>query len=409
MNAVIAFIQIFSSTWSSILSTFASGLLSYRQFAFVVAIISTLLILKLFSDFQWKIPKSTFRFFVIYCFIVLMYLITPYFYSGIINERYASFRLALIGQVFPGILTASLISNREDIQEKMQTILPYIAILFAIIAFISSRFPNMETTGGYAENSNGLNYQSISYVAAFASGLAETFLISHDDEKGNRVLRVIMILTTILSFISILLAGGRGGFVLFVFFLILTFIVSRKNISISGLLKAAITICLIIVATILAYRYAINSDVQTIGIDRIGGLLSGAGDSGRNSLRGQALTIFTTSPFCGHGLGSVFYEMSYYSHNIITDSLVETGVLGTAVLIAVLVVTIVKEVRLIRYERSNVLWLYIFFCGFIEGMFSGYYLTQMPMYWAIGFILSKPLYQEELKVQALDYGQETGL
>ena len=83
--------------------------------------------------------------------------------------------------------------------------------------------------------------------------------------------------------------------------------------------------------------------------------------------------------------------------------------LGTAVLIAVLVVTIVKEVRLIRYERSNVLWLYIFFCGFIEGMFSGYYLTQMPMYWAIGFILSKPLYQEELKVQALDYGQETWL
>ena len=39
-----------------------------------------------------------------------------------------------------------------------------------------------------------------------------------------------------------------------------------------------------------------------------------------------AWNAFTKSPVFGHGLGSVFYEVGFYSHNIFTDMLCEGGV-----------------------------------------------------------------------------------
>lgn len=393
MIAIFAIIQMFCSTWNSILLTVAPGVITYKRFALIIAIISAIVILKLLNDAEWKMPKTTFRIFIIYFLLVIAYLVTPLFYHGVSNARYESFKLALIGQIYPSILTASLISYREDIQSLIKKIAPFIGFLFSIIAFISSRFPDMQTTGGFAESSNGLNYQSISYAAAFASALAETSLISNDSEEKREWAIFLNYITIIISLISILLAGGRGGFVLYVFFVALTLIVSRKSFSISELLKFVGIVLLIIAGVFIAVRYAISSDVATSGIERITGLLSGVGDNGRSELRSQALMIFQSSPFFGHGLGSVFYEMSLYSHNIFTDSLVETGIFGTCILTIIMVITVIKGFRLVKMDRSDIIWLYLFFCGFIEGMFSGYYLTQIPMYWAIGIILSKPLYE----------------
>lgn len=393
MIAIFAIIQMFCSTWNSILLTVAPGVITYKRFALIIAIISAIVILKLLNDAGWKMPKATFRIFIIYFLLVIAYLITPFFYHGVGNDRYESFRLVLIGQIYPSVLTASLISYREKIQSKIKEIAPFVGFLFSIIAFISSRFPDMQTTGGFAENSNGLNYQSIAYTAAFASSLAETSLISNDFEEKRRWVAFLNYITIIVSLISILLAGGRGGFVLYVFFAILTLIMSRKSFSINGLLKFIAIILLILVGGYIAVKYAVSSDVATSGIKRITGLLNGVGDNGRSDLRSQALTIFQSSPVFGHGLGSVFYEMSLYSHNIFTDSLVETGIIGTCILTIIMVITVIKGFKLVKRDRSDTIWLYLFFCGFIEGMFSGYYLTQIPMYCAIVMILSKPLYE----------------
>ncbi len=281
-----------------------------------------------------------------------------------------------------------------EANDRIKKLSPFVSVIFSIIAFLCVINPSSKTGGGLAKNDNGLNYQTIAYMAAYASGLAEFgFLLNNYYGKiYNKVIGIGLIL---LNFITVLLSGGRGGFVAFLVFIILTFISFGKQKSFIH--KVIVQSCIAVVILLILFasvKIASGLNISTSGLWRIAKFISSASDSNRLNAFYSSLNSFYHSMFIGHGIGSVFYEIGFHAHNIFLDLLVETGLFGTAIILIIIFRTFIRLTILIKQDRTNVFWVYVFLCGATISMFSGYYLTQFPLWWVIFYISGIPKVEE---------------
>lgn len=397
MSVILTYIQIFASYFCGILLYFFPGIITYRQFALIMAVISSMYIFKGIISGKGRVSKTFFIVTVIALFALLGYrLLTPALQRGEMPSQFNSNFLAIAGQVFPSILTACLISQNEEIQERIKAWAPYIAILFTLIALVCTLRPATSTSAHLTENLNGFDYQVVSYVAAYSSGLLGFYLVTRDGVDQIGIFKTkagipIAFLGIFLDLLITLLSGGRGGFVTFVLLGVFTAFLSIRysKISLATLLKAIAIFTITIVGGYIAVRYVTSTTLSTVGFSRILSLLSGGGDYRRAAKRVAALSAFGEKPFLGHGLGSVFYVIGEYTHNFFTDALVEGGSVLVTLLVMLFVYGFKSAKVIIRRNSSNVIWAYVFLCGFIMSMFSGYYLTHFPLWWGLIFIIAK--------------------
>ena len=290
------------------------------------------------------------------CIILALYVLTYNFYNYP-SEKYNSFLLVFGGQVFPTMLCAAVVSQFGLVQYKIKQLAPLVSFTFTIIAFIAGFFPNSATSGGYVSTDYGLNYQSTSYLAAYAASFSFYYLISYNDISWSSIfkkkyIKITLILSIIINFLTILVVGGRGGLALFLIqsMFVLYVLNRKKTVTTNQIFKylglAFVVICMIAIS----------------------------------------LSFIENLPI-GHGIGSVFYEIGEYTHNCITDALVEIGLVGCLIYILLLLNTWIKGIKLIKTDMSNSLWLIIFLNGFVMSLFSGYYIAQLPICWSIAFIL----------------------
>lgn len=139
---------------------------------------------------------------------------------------------------------------------------------------------------------------------------------------------------------------------------------------------------------IFAIHFAETSSLKTNGFERIVATVETGDSNGRDILREKALNAFEKSPIVGHGIGSVFNEIGEYSHNCITDSLVEGGLIGTIIYVLVIGVAFFKLYKRARLHNDEYIWLTFIVNGLILSLFSGYYLTQLPICWSTAFAYS---------------------
>lgn len=396
--ALISYMLIFSSFFSSVLLSFFPSAFTYKQYALVLVIATIIAILNYLYRNGFVISKRCFITIFIGITVVVLYWLTPNFYD-IRNENYQdvynSFRLAITGQTLPTVVVASLVGENHKIRTDIMKLAPIIGTIFTAIALIAAFNPTSMTSGGYALNENGLEYQTISYMAAYASALLEYYILTRNENAHYQVFKsrlagLVAALLVFVNALTVLVGGGRGGFVAYILFLGFTafLLVKRNQLSVNTLIKGFIVLVLVVIAGYWAISIAAKSSVSTNGFSRILDLLSGSGDRGRNILKEKALALFKQKPITGNGLGSVLLSMGLYSHNFFVDVLAEMGIWGLIVIVALLFYTATKGMRLISEHTADSLWMYIFFCGFIMSIFSGYYLDQFPIWWTIAFIIN---------------------
>lgn len=395
MKNIIFFIpllQIYASAFSAIILGFFPGLLSYKQFVIILGVCTSLVVGYYFFQyvaFRQKILKTL----LVSLAIIFLYKLTSSFYI-IESDKYQSFFLVLIGQFLPISLLSTICSYDLNLQIGIKKTIPFVAILFTITAFFAAFFPNSATSGGYAYNENGLNYQSISYLAAYATSMSVYYIITQKKfiwfffNKKQWVFLFFALL--IINLLTILIAGGRGGLVLFVILICyLWYYLNKYSTKDHGNKIFYNIIIAILIISIIAFcfYFAANSSIYTNGFSRILSFLQYGDSNGRNELRETALATFWGKPILGHGLGSVFYEIGEYTHNILTDILVEMGILGFLISIGMFI-KIIKKLRLIISEDvSNCIWSLIFLDGLVMSLFSGYYLATCPLIWTLFFAL----------------------
>ncbi|MFK1926973.1 O-antigen ligase family protein [Bacteroides fragilis] len=263
-------------------------------------------------------------------------------------------------------------------------LLPFIllyTITLASVAFTANIGVNIAQTF----NTDFLNYQSISYYSIFAFGF-NMYLIVQCSNSYTRYRRYILIALAILQVIITIMAGGRGAFVLGCVF---TLYFALKHITFSKLISY-ILIGLAVLLTINAILS--DNEIFKMGFERIFnffGNTEAIGTDNRWIRWNLAWNAFTKSPVFGHGLGSVFYEVGFYSHNIFTDMLCEGGVVLFLIFIFVLMKFIRASQILITEDYRNEIIVIVFLCSFVMNSFSGYYLSDTGIWLSLTYVLCK--------------------
>lgn len=332
-----------------------------------------------------RIPRRIYIGGLLLCaIIILLYFSTRCFYDEV-NNRYTSYFLSMGVRFIPAVLTGMYMLSHDDIMKKVEyALLPFIllyTITLASVAFTANIGVNIAQTF----NTDFLNYQSISYYSIFAFGF-NMYLIVQCSNSYTRYRRYILIALAILQVIITIMAGGRGAFVLGYVF---TLYFALKHITFSKLISY-ILIGLAVLLTINAILS--DNEIFKMGFERIFnffGNTEAIGTDNRWIRWNLAWNAFTKSPVFGHGLGSVFYEVGFYSHNIFTDMLCEGGVVLFLIFIFVLMKFIRASQILITEDYRNEIIVIVFLCSFVMNSFSGYYLSDTGIWLSLTYVLCK--------------------
>lgn len=332
-----------------------------------------------------RIPRRIYIGGLLLCaIIILLYFSTRCFYDEV-NNRYTSYFLSMGVRFIPAVLTGMYMLSHDDIMKKVEyALLPFIllyTITLASVAFTANIGVNIAQTF----NTDFLNYQSISYYSIFALGF-NMYLIVQCSNSYTRYRRYILIALAILQVIITIMAGGRGAFVLGCVF---TLYFALKHITFSKLISY-ILIGLAVLLTINAILS--DNEIFKMGFERIFnffGNTEAIGTDNRWIRWNLAWNAFTKSPVFGHGLGSVFYEVGFYSHNIFTDMLCEGGVVLFLIFIFVLMKFIRASQILITEDYRNEIIVIVFLCSFVMNSFSGYYLSDTGIWLSLTYVLCK--------------------
>ena len=332
-----------------------------------------------------RIPRRIYIGGLLLCaIIILLYFSTRCFYDEV-NNGYTSYFLSMGVRFIPAVLTGMYMLSHDDIMKKVEyALLPFIllyTITLASVAFTANIGVNIAQTF----NTDFLNYQSISYYSIFAFGF-NMYLIVQCSNSYTRYRRYILIALAILQVIITIMAGGRGAFVLGCVF---TLYFALKHITFSKLISY-ILIGLAVLLTINAILS--DNEIFKMGFERIFnffGNTEAIGTDNRWIRWNLAWNAFTKSPVFGHGLGSVFYEVGFYSHNIFTDMLCEGGVVLFLIFIFVLMKFIRASQILITEDYRNEIIVIVFLCSFVMNSFSGYYLSDTGIWLSLTYVLCK--------------------
>lgn len=332
-----------------------------------------------------RIPRRIYIGGLLLCaIIILLYFSTRCFYDEV-NNRYTSYFLSMGVRFIPAVLTGMYMLSHDDIMKKVEyALLPFIllyTITLASVAFTANIGVNIAQTF----NTDFLNYQSISYYSIFAFGF-NMYLIVQCSNSYTRYRRYILIALAILQVIITIMAGGRGAFVLGCVF---TLYFALKHITFSKLISY-ILIGLAVLLTINAILS--DNEIFKMGFERIFNFFGNTetiGTDNRWIRWNLAWNAFTKSPVFGHGLGSVFYEVGFYSHNIFTDMLCEGGVVLFLIFIFVLMKFIRASQILITEDYRNEIIVIVFLCSFVMNSFSGYYLSDTGIWLSLTYVLCK--------------------
>lgn len=315
------------------------------------------------------------------CTIVVLYYATQLQY-GYLNKRYFAYFLSTGVRFIPAVLMGTIMLKDSKILEKIESaLLPFVIFYTLALGQVVFTAKIGVNVGSTFNTEGGLSYQSISYYSIFAFGFT-MYLISNG--MHSNIKRKFLIALAITQVIMCIMSGGRGAFVLGVVFCVYF---GLKAGSLRNLVKYLILVLFFII--IIHIVFADNAVFQQ-GFNRIFNFF-GEEKAMENDNRwirwGLAFDAFLDSPLWGHGLGSVFYEVGFYSHNIFTDLLCEGGIIFEGLFIFMLIRFYNISKRLIRIDSRYEILVIIFLCSFIMLCFSGYYLSESGMWIAMTYIL----------------------
>lgn len=374
-------------------------------FYFLVSIVALWDIYVIRREFQ-KTAKRDIYILIGICLLIAAYITTLFRYGYFIKPYLNNFAYTFIRLYVPLIVGYYLAKQGKDGIEKIVQWLPAFIVLVTVGSLLAAFNSSGQTEfGGYIEDESGFRYQNVSYTLAYAFGMAVYYVINARKFKKKKCFDnkfTILILWALMPFqlYGILLSGGKGGFVMaaVLFCINIWLYLMHHTISVKVVKRAGVLLCGAVMAGVVVVKSAMNSSLDTTAFFRIIRLITLGDDTGRSIWWDMAFDSTKKAPAFGHGLGSVPYELTPYSHNYFLDAMVEHGVIGLLLLLIFFVWMAYRFYRLVTKDEIWGIVLLLFLCGFVRAMFSGYYLSCAPLYWGMGFVLgSKYIYFETMK------------
>lgn len=187
-------------------------------------------------------------------------------------------------------------------------------------------------------------------------------------KKNNYLYKLYYILGFIIGCITIFVSASKSPFVALTLVITIFFILRYGS---AKSLLILFVIWLILKNTYIDIAAYLNNYFNSNFIDRLLYSIDSGEDKARENLINAAFSEFIDNPFIGKAflIQKVGIEGSY-PHNLIVESLMATGFIGSVMLIIYLSNCLIKSYKLIKFKNDNSWIALIFLQYLILGMFS---------------------------------------
>lgn len=336
---------------------------------------------------DWMKGKLTNRNILVFDFLLVtlvLYFTTSFFYNET-RPLHFSYLLVFISESIPAAYLGMRLARGGDF-DKINDLLPFFVIPFALL--IGTIGIQYATMGERVRNDeSGLNYQTVSYYTAFSYSYAAYYVFLKQKAKGlyMAILRIVMLFMMFYCGMVCLVSGGRGAFVFIIFislFYAYSYLKSSKKHRIRTI---AVLIVIAAVAVWLINRFDV---MESAGMMRVMDKMME--DDHRRFLYNRAYEAFITSPIFGNGVGSVWWTVGYYSHNMMLDVLSEVGIIGTLIVFVILLKTGLKLYKLYGTDHIFLFFMIVMLGALVRAMFSGYWVSAIKLFFICSFIYCLP-------------------
>ena len=347
-------------------------------------IISMFLLIYDFMHRQnWMRSRRVYLFLIASC---ILYFVTQFFYSQSPSRNYQTSLLSLGAVSVPAAIVGVHLA-RHECMKYVDRLLPFFIIILGLIIGTVGMVAAQAHEIIRQTDEGGLDYQVISYYMAtlYAFSAYYVFFSTARKSKSFLLMKWVMLFLMLFFAVMCVMGGGRGAMV---FLVVVTLFIVYKLIDINKTNKLRVLVVVVIIGFVFAYIASVAGVWESDGFNRVATNI--AHDDERTKLVRIAIKSFYNSPLVGHGLGSVWYEVGYYSHNIGLDLLVETGIIGTLIGIAVFYNMIKRMMKLCNFDHSFIFLMIIFIESLIQGSFSGYWINTPTLWLIFGLVFSVP-------------------
>lgn len=366
----------------------------YVLAVFLAAIGYSLLIHDMFG----KINKRDKQILLLLFFGLFLYISTSFFYG--IKNKYVSYLLVFVAESIPAAYIGIRLSKSPNI-EKINKLLPiFIIPTTLLIGTVGVRYAMMQELVSGAED--GFGYQSLSYLMAFSYSYSCYYIFFIKGKKGLVWIfgRSTMTLLMLFSALICLTTGGRGGFVYIIVISLFMFYYYLKSSKKSRIKAFVVVTILIMLVFYLVERFNV---MESVGMTRVMNRLTE--DDNRMFLYQKAYNAFLEAPIFGNGVGSIWWTVGFYSHNMFMDILAEMGVIGGLFFLYIIVNTIWKLLKIVKANPIYFFLFIVFLGALVRNMFSGYWVSAVKLFFVCSFVFSmskrkQSFYRSKLNILA---------
>ena len=362
------------------------------QYIFVV--LTGIAFLFLWKEISTKMPLRSWRVLFVLFIVPVLYWMTSASYDWL-PDKYISYLLRYCSICISACIVG-IYMTYHPCHYELDKLLPFFIIPIGLVlgSLCIDAMANMKII----KSDSGLNYQALSYGMAELYAYSCYYVFFSDIGKRTKLLRVVMFVMIFYFSVLCLVTGGRGAVVylcfisLFIVWLLLKD--SRTNKALVFMVMALILVAFIGVASYI--------DIwSTAGFARVAEKIIDT--SNRIDIYDRAIDVFLDSHGFGFGLGSIWWTVGIYSHNVFLDLLAEVGIVGCLIVSSVFYLMIKRLLLLVYKDRSYLFILLCFLKTFVVTIFSSYWIASYQLWFAFGLVFSLKYY----KVKKL-YGNKNG-
>lgn len=342
-----------------------------------IAIISYFILIRDFCHNKFK--DRIIRFCLFLVLIIIMMYITSLIYETENSNHISS--ILYFGSICVACSVVGMHLATNLCFAKIDKLLPL--FLFPIGLIVGSFGLITAAKGMIARgDESALDYQILSYYMAevFIYSGYYLFFSSQISTRTHRLLKYPLYALMLFSAMVSVASGGRGGFVFLIVAAIFMLYLLYKRGNMSK--KKVVMVLFFSVSTFVIMSIFFNLG-DTEGLSRITNTLTE--DEVRSELYKTAVKSFEDSMIIGHGLGSVWWEVGYYSHNMLLDILVEGGIIGALIVFFSLYNTAMIFYKDSRYYSGLIFLLFVMSEVMVHTLFSGYWLNSHRLWLLLGF------------------------
>ncbi|ARQ04109.1 O-antigen ligase family protein [Macrococcoides caseolyticum] len=347
----------------------------YLPYLLVVLIVS--LIYQIFKMIKYRSIH-------IFLILTLLIYVLLYIYSYIYYDQLFDSIFYILSQsilfVLPCIILA--ININEELEASLIRFFSLTFYWVSITLFVFIEIPFLFNQQSIVDSTLLLNHQSISYLSAFYFGIGLYFL----KEKKGFILSVIMIFNITNLHITFL-AGGRGGAILVLIYIVYFLFEILKNQSIVYKFFVSIAIMICTISIIIFIKKDEIFERSFSYIDENGFNLEQT--SGRDKLYFQSLELIKENLWFGQGMFNYYSKLNGTPHNLILEILLIGGIFLLLITLLCVFFVIIKYMNIYDSKTFDRFLAYLIIYPIVMLMFSGNFLFVGLLWFGVIYVLRR--------------------